>query len=332
MKNQIKILFPLYFDHWAAINTVHREVAKRLPDEFHTTAVIGNKSESVDCEAFNNLVTIPTSDSNILRLLKYITLYGGRYDIVQTWGAKSDHLAVLSKIRKSKVVHTMHGATSINIKNRAKMRSRADQIVAVSEYVRNLASDLAEEQVVVIPNGIDLTLFRPDIAATTDGLISYVGRNGPNKHPEVIFDLAHQSDHIFQIFGPTFSASEVSRECPSNLRVREKVSREEFTKELSRSQIVLCPYENESFCMVALESIASGTPVVALNDGNLPALIDDDSGILCSDLHPETWKEAIDHIIQNYPQYSPRKGTEQYSWEKISQEYAQVYRSVAEGT
>jgi glycosyltransferase involved in cell wall biosynthesis len=320
----------MYFDHWAAINTVHREVAKRLGDNFDVTAIVGNDSHNINKGSFDELMRIPNDDHWSRKFINYMKLYISNFDIVHTWGSQSDNLAILSKMRGAKLVHTMHTGNPDEVRGRQKFRDRADEVVSVSEYVRQIAYDGVDaREITVIPNGVNLNLFCPDAAKTENGLISYVGKNGFNKHPEFVLKIAEkipQSD--FLIIGAEFESNKLNREVPENVHISTKLSRKEVAKQLSRSQITLCPYEREAFCMTALESISAGTPVVGLARGNLVYLITDNSGVLCNELRTDSWVNAIRYIRNNYDEYSPREAAKIYDIEDISAQYEKLYQKI----
>lgn len=330
MCGKIHILFPIYFDHWAAVNTVHREVARRLPDDFHTTALIGNGSYDIVESEYNNIIEIPNNINDIRRLINYITVYADKFDLVQTWGGKSDHLARLSKLRGAKIIHTMHSGFPSVVRQKRTFQKRADQVIAVSEYVKRIGknqSDLVD--IKVIPNGIDLNQFHPNIMDTKSGLISYVGKNGSNRNPDLVFDIARQSPELdFAVLGPGFSPDEVNIDKPSNLYCLPKIDRACVAEQFASSEIVLAPYEKQAFCMTALESMATDTPVVGLARGNLPDLITEASGILLDSTQTRRWKMEIKRIRQDKYKLEPRKTAKKYQWKKIASEYEKIYRSL----
>ncbi len=65
------------------------------------------------------------------------------------------------------------------------------------------------------------------------------------------------------------------------------------------ADVTLVPSRAESFGLVALESSACGTPVVASDVGGLPTLVDDDvNGVLMGTRDPSAWADAVQHVLE----------------------------------
>ncbi len=63
----------------------------------------------------------------------------------------------------------------------------------------------------------------------------------------------------------------------------------------------------EGLPLVALEALASGTPVVTTDTGETPKLLSDSSGVVCSERTPECIADALSKVLRNradYPQES----------------------------
>lgn len=99
----------------------------------------------------------------------------------------------------------------------------------------------------------------------------------------------------------------------------------------------------EGFGIVAIEAAAAGLPTVAANlDGLRDAVIDGETGFLVESGHPEAWKTAIETLMT--PSSVPRSGTptgkqinpesiqqavkEKYSWDKVKEQYLQVFKKL----
>jgi D-inositol-3-phosphate glycosyltransferase len=97
--------------------------------------------------------------------------------------------------------------------------------------------------------------------------------------------------------------------------------------------MLVVPSAYESFGMVALESLACGTPVVASRVGAMEELLRDrDSGRLASDLRPESLAAAINRMLigrgaQPVAPEAIRRPVLRYSWSHIAAEVLKVYRA-----
>jgi D-inositol-3-phosphate glycosyltransferase len=97
------------------------------------------------------------------------------------------------------------------------------------------------------------------------------------------------------------------------------------------AEMVIMPSHYESFGMVALESMATGTPVIASEVGGLAFLVrDGENGFHVPSRDPEALAERIYELLVN-PACRDRLGrqaqqhAEQYAWPKIVDRMLRVY-------
>jgi D-inositol-3-phosphate glycosyltransferase len=82
------------------------------------------------------------------------------------------------------------------------------------------------------------------------------------------------------------------------------------------------PSYNESFGLVALESQACGTPVVAASVGGLPtAVADGVSGVLVDGHDPELWAKVLGDLVRSpsalaYLAAGARRHAQKFSWQR----------------
>jgi D-inositol-3-phosphate glycosyltransferase len=98
------------------------------------------------------------------------------------------------------------------------------------------------------------------------------------------------------------------------------------------ADITVVPSYNESFGLVALESQACGTPVVAAAVGGLPtAVADDVSGLLVDGHDPEQWAKVLTDVLRT-PHVlgrlaaGARAHAERFSWSRTADGLLVAYR------
>jgi D-inositol-3-phosphate glycosyltransferase len=188
--------------------------------------------------------------------------------------------------------------------------------------------DACPDIVHVVSPGVDLYTFTPGqgrsaarefVGLPKDALVvSFVGRIQPHKGPEVLIratsELVKHSPllrHklIVNIIGGASGANteEVDRlkelatwlAIDDVVRFSPPVPRADLAQWYRAADLVVVPSYSESFGLVALESQACGTPVVATAVGGLrTAVADGISGVLVDGHDPKAWSSVIARLLQ----------------------------------
>lgn len=328
--DEVHILCPVRLNSPGPIQTIHRQVAKKLQKEYKFYGLNGMGIDNTTDVSFNTL-PIDSIHSRYKRGFTLLRLYLSNYDIVHTGasGYKTHPLLLrLADIRGTAHIHTHHATTPKNYEQQRWLASHAECVTAVSQFVADWAKDeFGLSEVTVIPNGVDRDKFRPDMATTNEDYVLFVGRLVDQKHPELIIELAkRRTDLKFAIGGNGPLKEKLERQSPPNVEFLGHLSETALIEEYSRASVTICPYENEGFGMVVNESMSSGTPVIGLDSGNLSSIIkNDQNGILCEALNIEEWIAALECAQTNRKRFEPRKSTKQYSWDVVASSYEAVY-------
>ena len=263
-----------------------------------------------------------------------LRLYLSNYDIVHTGasGYKTHPLLLrLADICGATHIHTHHTTTPKNYEQQRWLANHAECVTAVSQFVADWVKDeFGISEVTVIPNGVDRDDFRPDVATTNEDYVLFVGRLVDQKHPELVIELAKRRTNLkFAIGGKGPLKQKLERRAPANVEFLGYLSKTALMEEYSRASVTVCPYENEGFGMVVIESMSSGTPVIGLNSGNLSSIIkNDQNGILCEALDINEWITALECAQTNRERFEPRESTKQYSWDIVASSYEAVYNEL----
>lgn len=155
----------------------------------------------------------------------------------------------------------------------------------------------------VIPYGLDLKSF-PLITNKQDYLV-YVGAISPNKGVELAIKVAKKANKKLVIAGKIRDETYFSQIIYPSLDNKQIV----FVNELSdteRNELVgkaialLFPSKwREPFGLVMLESLAVGTPVIALDNGAVQEVLDSSVGVIANDL--EDMLNGIDKVQEITP-------------------------------
>jgi D-inositol-3-phosphate glycosyltransferase len=188
--------------------------------------------------------------------------------------------------------------------------------------------DACPDIVHVVSPGVDLYTFTPGqgrsaarevVGLPHDSLVvTFVGRIQPHKGPEVLIratsELVKHSPllrHklIVNIIGGASGANteEVDRlkelatwlAIDDVVRFAPPVPRADLAQWYRAADLVVVPSYSESFGLVALESQACGTPVIATAVGGLrTAVADGISGVLVDGHDPKAWSSVIVRLLQ----------------------------------
>jgi D-inositol-3-phosphate glycosyltransferase len=186
--------------------------------------------------------------------------------------------------------------------------------------------DADPEQVVTVPPGVDLSVFTPGDATDArrrlgigerSHVLLFVGRIQPLKAPDVLLAAASQLLErrpdlreelvVAVVGGPSGSglahphhleAMARSLGIADVVRFAPPVAQEHLVDWYRAADLTVVPSYNESFGLVAIESQACGTPVVAASVGGLrTAVADGVSGILIDGHNPGDYARVIERLL-----------------------------------
>jgi D-inositol-3-phosphate glycosyltransferase len=238
------------------------------------------------------------------------------------------------------------------------LANQVTAIVAGSAAEATALIDLARapaDRVWVVPPGVDVDLFTPRRAtaaavsiragfsiAPGRPIVAVVGRLQPLKDQELAIRafIGAKSDAVMVIAGEATPGDEGYLErlkaLGGEVRFVGALSRERLADLLAAASITVLPSQSETFGIVALESAASGTPVIAFKgSGMLESVADGVSGQLIASRDPQEWAAAI-HLMLADPirlaalSASARHFAEPNTWAASATAMLALYSSLIE--
>lgn len=213
-------------------------------------------------------------------------------------------------------------------------------------------------KVEVVPCGINLHLFKPlesDLCrqrlgmSAEEKILLFVGRLEPSKGIEQLLHAFYLIRNSFRtrllIVGGDSSDREYLEQLKrltrqlkieNSVTFQSSVPQPELPLYYSSADICLVPSYHESFCLVILESLACGTPVISTDVGIAGAIINEGvTGLLLQDNSPQTIAGGILQMLgqgakSNASISTCRSGTYPYTWKDIAQRIETVYISLCE--
>jgi D-inositol-3-phosphate glycosyltransferase len=255
-------------------------------------------------------------------------------------------------------------ASRERIEGETEILARADRIIAATpaEYAQLhwlYGADMSK--VITIPPGVDLERFKPipaDVAKRRTGVprnhknILFAGRIEPLKGVDTLLKamalIQHQLPKALEHVCVTIIGGDPWSDNPDDemarlqrmraeLGVTETVTflgskdQEVLPDYYAAAEMVVMPSHYESFGLVALESMAMGTPVVASEVGGLAFLIQDGvNGFHVPSRDPESLAERIYTLLQDPPcrdrlGRQARRDAQEYGWPIIVGRMMRVY-------
>jgi D-inositol-3-phosphate glycosyltransferase len=236
----------------------------------------------------------------------------------------------------------------------------SDRVVALTAIDRQqiIRHYQTHSPIDVIPGGVDLDRFNPmprAQARATLGLqpnqkvVLFVGRIQRLKGLEVLvraFARLGDLDARLLVVGGQPGTSPESREISrvqhlvARLGLEDRtgfvgaVAHEQLPLYYSAADVTVMPSSYESFGLVAVESLACGTPVVATRVGGLTSIVHDgETGLLVPWRDAEMFAESLRRILEDtaFQQRlanNARASVLGYGWDRIADEHLALYGDV----
>lgn len=221
-----------------------------------------------------------------------------------------------------------------------KLASKFDYVVTTTDFASSEFNEIGTSNLVQIPLGVDLTNFSPDryneelrtkMLKGGEVLLVHCGRLSPEKKPErslqALRELLNRGVNARLVFigsGPLHKKLyDSSRDIPVTFWGY-VANKNLLAQMIASADISIAPGPIETFCLAALESLASGTPVVASNtsavgeflktkDGNCVGLTADNNGAAFADSIEKLLSLSSQDI---YMRQRCRTQAENFPWSK----------------
>ncbi len=225
----------------------------------------------------------------------------------------------------------------------SKSLEMADGMISVSSSAKNFAEYFARiDRHVVIPNGVDTERFRPvdkylareRMGLEYDKIVLYVGRLAPKKGVHTLIKAMKGIDAHLLIAGEgpmeKFLKSYARSIKANNISFLGYVSDDKLPLLYSAADLFVLPsIGGESFGMVLIEALASGTPVIGTEVGGIPEVLM--HGRLGMMVPPGDWKklkESIKSALKKPPEVDRALVESRYSWRSVSRAVFEFYNDI----
>ena len=308
------------------------------------------------------------------RLQSFLELEPVDYDVVHShyWLSAWVGRALAEALGTPHVV-TFHTLGLIKMQSRAgevepperaiverEVMATADRIIAFSGHEHDAMVrlyDAPADRITLVPCGVDLNKFRPldreevrkRLGLNGGKVLLYVGRPEPLKGLDLLVETAAQIDTGEEVRTMVVGGAGGDAEIERVRRLAElrqvdglidfvgQVDHDELPLYYNAADVCVVPSYYESFGLVALESMACGTPVVASRVGGLPTIIHHGhTGYLKAWRCPEAFANSVEMIIsstglQKSLGAAARRRAEGMGWDNVAMMIGDQYRALTGG-
>ncbi len=284
------------------------------------------------------------------------------------WDTPFVHMFHTTAHMKNAVAGSANRESDLRLQIERRLIQLSDSLIAVNPAER---ADLIWRQhtptdkVCTVPPGVDLDLFYPRdraearrrLGLDADAPIAlFVGRVDPIKGIDVLLQAVH---HLAAFPGPAptvvFVGGELDeRDRPvgalaatindavtlgvaDRLRFVGSQPQDQLPWFYAAADVVAVPSRYESFGLVAVEAMASGTPVVASNVGGLTFTVEDSvAGFLVPPQQPKAFAAALhrvlsDDALREELSEGALRCASRFAWPAVATSMLHIYERLAEG-
>ena len=245
----------------------------------------------------------------------------------------------------SKVVVSLHGSDALRISKNPYMKillDVADAIVSVSESMEEQLSSLGlKKEIKCIGNGVDLDVFR-DFKEKREKQFIHVGSLRWQKGQQYLLEAfalfcEKYDDYSMEIIGIGEREKELKCMC-KELGIAEKVffmgtqGRQAVAKEMNKSKAFVLTSVSEGFPKVIIEAMATGTPVISTDVGNIKSVVGNAGIVVPSGdvvaIYNSMVRLVNDSELWNFCSFNSKERASSYSWKENTRRLEEVYEDV----
>ena len=266
-----------------------------------------------------------------LRMLADVYARANEFDIIHS----HTDLWTLPFVRQTPTptVITLHGRLDVEHVVQTLPLYPEVPLVSISHHQRSPLAGMALNWVGTVYNGLDLSRYGR-APRSGSGDLAFVGRINAEKGPAVAVEVARRTGRRLRVgakidpmdlsyyrreIEPLFAANDVT--------FRGELGETDKPAFYSSAAATIFPSDwPEPFGLVLIESMAAGTPVIALRRGAVPEiLVDGVTGFICDDL--DEMIAAVNRLEEIDPA-ACRRRAEEFSGRSMCTEYERIYRQL----
>jgi glycosyltransferase involved in cell wall biosynthesis len=201
------------------------------------------------------------------------------------------------------------------------LSQRADVLIANSENIKQRIAKFYRRDAQVVYPPIDLSEYKELNKESGDYFLS-LARLDPEKNIDLVIKTFNHNGLPLKIVGTGREEKKLKKLAQKNIQFLGKVSDKERVLLLANAKALICAASHEDFGITSIESQASGTPVIALEEGGFKeTIIDGKTGIFFNELTIESLQKAIEKFLeQKFKIEDLQKNVQKYSNENFKKQ------------
>ncbi|MBF8779614.1 glycosyltransferase family 4 protein [Pseudomonas fulva] len=222
----------------------------------------------------------------------------------------------------------------------SKLYGNFDRVLAPSQVMADKLTRLGVKEVHVQRLGVDLVTFNPEQRDTqlrsrlgipdTARLLVFAGRGSREKNLPVLLECMRQLGRPYHLL---LVGSSMPTAVPDNVTVINRFCpAAEVASIFASADLLVHAGDQETFGLVILEAMASGTPVVAVRAGAFGELVNEQCGRLCRPNDGKAMAESVREVFEAGARklgvQARRHVEQQYSWDNVVNGLLQHYQAV----
>ena len=267
-----------------------------------------------------------------LAMLTEVAARAGDFDVIHS------HLDVLTlpmaRLVATPTVLTLHGHLDVDPVQQLLPRYGSLPLVSVSDDQRRAVGDLDLTWAATVHHGLELGGYR-GVPHDADGYLGFVGRVAEEDAPLTAIEVSRRTGVPLRMAATVtpgdvaYYQEEVAPRMRPDVRFVGGVREHEKPTFYACARATIFPSDRPApFEPAMVESLAAGTPVIALRRGSAPEVIEDGvTGFVCDDL--DDMVQAVGWVDEIDPE-ACRRSAARFSAERMCHEYVDVYRSLVD--
>lgn len=354
------------------VEIVVSELSKRMVKDGHTVVVYNRKSEHIagkEHEIASDLNTwegvelkwIPTPNSSKLNAIVYsflstVNAVFHKFDVIHFHAEGPASMVILAKLFKKRSIVTIHGldwqrskwggfATKFLKFGEKAAAKYADEVIVLSQNVKEYFAKTYNREAVFIPNGISpaenikANIIKSKYNIDKDEYILFLGRLVPEKGIHYLIDAYNRidTDKKLVIAGGSSHTSEYENELKEAAKSNQNIIFTGFVegKELeelySNAYIYCLPSDLEGMPISLLEAMSYGNCCLTSNICECTEVCEDKAAYF-EKSNVESLAQKLDELclnselVKQYKNNSSDFILKKYNWDKVTESTLSLYR------